>query len=101
MNRLSRFIDSEFTRNSWFFAQAESGMMTALDFINYVLKEGDLVNLTEKETIYIDKGKRLLLRITISYASNKRRNRKIQAGLFRCVRRLVCNSYNAVYCTIV
>ena len=55
MNRLSRFIDSEFTRNSWFFAQAESGMMTALDFINYVLKEGDLVNLTEKETIYIDK----------------------------------------------
>ena len=55
MNRLSRFIDSEFTRNSWFFAQAESGMMTALDFINYVLKEGDLVNLTEKETICIDK----------------------------------------------
>ena len=55
MNRLSRFIDSEFTRNSWFFAQAERGMMTALDFINYVLKEGDLVNLTEKETIYIDK----------------------------------------------
>ena len=44
MNRLSRFIDSEFT-----------SMMTALDFINYVLKEGDLVNLTEKETIYIDK----------------------------------------------
>lgn len=55
MNRLSRYIESEFTRNSWFFAEAESGMMAALEFIDYVLKDKNLIQLTDTETKYINK----------------------------------------------
>ena len=55
MNRLSRFIDSEFTRNSWFYAQAESSMITAMDFINYVLNDKNLVELTDNERNYVNK----------------------------------------------
>lgn len=55
MNRLARYIENEFTRNSWFYAQAESGMMAAMDFIEYVLRDENLIQLTPEEKIYIDK----------------------------------------------
>lgn len=55
MNRLARYVDNEFTRNSWFFAQAETGMMNAIDFIEYILSDKNIVNLTENEIEYINR----------------------------------------------
>ena len=55
MNRLARYVDNEFTRNSWFFAQAETGMINAIDFIEYILSDKNIVNLTESEIEYINR----------------------------------------------
>ena len=55
MNRLARYVENEFDRNSWFFAQSESSMLASIDFIKFVLRDEKLVALTEKERDYITK----------------------------------------------
>ena len=37
--RLAKWIECEFDRNSWFFAEFKGGLQASCDFINYVLKE--------------------------------------------------------------
>ncbi len=54
MIRLTKYIENELTKNNWFFAQAESSMMASIDFIDYVLKDKNLVNLSDEEYKYIE-----------------------------------------------
>lgn len=70
MNRLVRYVENELDRNSLFFAQAESSMMAALDFINYVLTDKNLVELSEEEVKYVNKVKE-------SYHELQRLNREM------------------------
>ena len=53
--RLSKWIENEFDRNSWFFAEFKGGLQAACDFIDYVLKDNNNFQLDEDDKIYIDK----------------------------------------------
>ena len=53
--RLAKWIENEFDRNSWFFAEFKGGLIAACDFIDYVLKDNDNFRLDEEDKIYIDK----------------------------------------------
>lgn len=53
MNRLIRYIDNEFNRNSWFFAGAKGSLMAAIDFIEYVLTDETLFQMNDEEKRYI------------------------------------------------
>ena len=53
--RLAKWIENEFDRNSWFFAEFKGGLQTACDFIDYVLKDNKNIDLDEEDKIYIDK----------------------------------------------
>lgn len=63
MIKLAKYIENEFERNSWFFAQAESSMMAACDFIELVILDKNLVNLTEEDRRYIEKIRSTYLRL--------------------------------------
>ena len=53
--RLAKWIENEFDRNSWFFAEFKGGLQAVCDFIDYVLKDNDNFRLDEEDKIYIDK----------------------------------------------
>lgn len=84
MNRLTRYIENEFIRNSWFFAQAESSMMASIDFIDYVLKDENLINLSAEEEKYIDSIKK-------SYQNLKRLTSEIKEEI---------QKYKEAYCEL-
>ena len=61
--RLAKWIECEFDRNSWFFAEFKGGLQASCDFINYVLKDNENINLDEKDIIYIDRVKECYLNL--------------------------------------
>ena len=55
MQRLAQYIEHEFDRNAIYFAQAHSRVVASCDFIDYILRDKNIINLNEEEKKYIDK----------------------------------------------
>ena len=55
MLKLARYIEHEFDRNAIFFAQTHSRTMASLDFIDFILRDNNIVELNEEERRYVDK----------------------------------------------
>lgn len=69
MLRLAKYIEHEFDRNLVYFAQAHSRSMASYDFINYVLNDKNIIELSEEEKRYIEQIKECYHNIAI--LSNK------------------------------
>lgn len=54
MSKLVKFIENELDRNAWFFSKIEGSMEAACDFINYVIKDKEIMDLDEKDLKYIE-----------------------------------------------
>ena len=51
--KLAKWIENEFDRNAWFFAEFKGGLMASCDFIDFVLKGDDFLKLDEDDEKYI------------------------------------------------
>ena len=51
--KLATWISNEFDRNAWFFAEFRGGLLAACDFIDYVIKDNNIMNLDEEDLKYI------------------------------------------------
>lgn len=63
MLRFAKYIEHEFDRNAIFFAQAHSRLLASYDFINYILRDDKIINLTENERIYVDKIRNIYIEL--------------------------------------
>ena len=52
-HRLAKWIENEFDRNAWFFGEFKGGLMASCDFIDYVLKDNELLNIDKEDQKYI------------------------------------------------
>lgn len=50
---LAKWIECEFDRNAWFFSEFKGGLQASCDFIDYVLKDNDNIDLDEDDLKYI------------------------------------------------
>ena len=57
MLRLAKYIEHEFDRNLVYFAQAHSRTMASFDFINYVMKDKNIIELNAEEREYVERIK--------------------------------------------
>lgn len=55
MIRLAKYVENELDQNKILFAKAEARLMASCDYIEYVLLNTDIINLTEEEKKYISK----------------------------------------------
>ena len=53
-SKLAVWISNEFDRNAWFFAEFKGSLMTACEFIDYVIKEPGFLTLDEDDYKYIN-----------------------------------------------
>lgn len=52
--KLAKWIECEFDRNAWFFSEFKGGLLAACDFIDYVIKDNNIMNLDEEDLKYIN-----------------------------------------------
>lgn len=51
--KLAKWIENEFDRNAWFFSEFKGGLHAACDFIDYVFKDNNNINLDKDDLKYI------------------------------------------------
>ena len=54
MSKLVKFIEVELDRNAWFFSKIEGSMEAACDFINFVIRDKEIMQLDEHDMKYIE-----------------------------------------------
>lgn len=55
MIKLARYVENEFEQHQILFAKAEARLMASCDYIDHVLLNTDIINLTDEEKKYVSK----------------------------------------------